>query len=283
MTLVEGGAKARRDGASLNRRAFDDFWPVPATTAAWPAVIYSGPNGKASTEMEQRIKDWLCRQPDAPSYYDMDNLDCPNRGGSGNNGSGQVSLGDGWDVPRITANGTMILPRLSPLEGFFDLLGMFCELEDEPTTTTVGSHTTQPAQPTAKPLKRPEAKQNKINCFNGGRKTTNVRMRNGIDSFCRAIGSDAGRVLARGLEGRAAGQLTGGYKKASIQAFSGQEEISFSFEVLDGCAWTFSHDECVRYLKTPVDSCNCGGTNGKQGDYGSNNCLKWKTDPNRSG
>lgn len=77
-------------------------------------------------------------------------------------------------------------------------------------------------------------------------------------------------------------QLMGGYKKESIKPFSGQEEISFSFEVLDGCSRTFSMDECTRYFKTPVDSCNCGGENGKQGGYGSNNCLRWKTDPNRS-
>lgn len=51
----------------------------------------------------------------------------------------------------------------------------------------------------------------------------------------------------------------GGYKKESIKPFSGREEISFSFEVLDGCSWTFSMDECTRYFKTPVDSCNCGG------------------------
>ncbi|KXH30734.1 LysM domain-containing protein [Colletotrichum nymphaeae SA-01] len=53
--------------------------------------------------------------------------------------------------------------------------------------------------------------------------------------------------------------LMGGYKKESIKPFSGREEISFSFEVLDGCSWTFSMDECTRYFKTPVDSCNCGG------------------------
>ncbi|GKT56175.1 pectate lyase superfamily protein [Colletotrichum tofieldiae] len=47
MTLVEGGPNVKRDG--LNRRAFEDFWPIPATTAAWPVVVYTGPNGKAST------------------------------------------------------------------------------------------------------------------------------------------------------------------------------------------------------------------------------------------
>ncbi|KAF6837096.1 exo-beta-D-glucanase [Colletotrichum musicola] len=331
MTLVEGGAKARRDGAALNRRAFDDFWPVPATTAVWPAVVYAGPDGKQSTttptapyptsppsiepgspppqkgawparalrplvaraavdpnaEMEQRIKDWLCNQPDAPSYYDMDNLDCPNRGG--NNGSGERPLGDGWDVPRINANGTFILP------GFFgDLLGSIgellasaCPLEPQSTTSATRTQTTAPSQPTAKPMKEPNASQNKLNCYNNGRKMTNVRLQNGINSFCRNIAADAGvGVSARSegglLQSRATGEIPAGYKKDSVKVFSGQEEISFSFEVLDGCAWQFDLDECVRYMKTPVDSCNCGGENGKQGGYGKNNCLKWKTDPNRS-
>ncbi|KAK2049538.1 pectin lyase-like protein [Colletotrichum somersetense] len=47
MTLVKGGPNVKRDG--LNRRAFEDFWPVPATTVAWPVVAYNGPDGKEST------------------------------------------------------------------------------------------------------------------------------------------------------------------------------------------------------------------------------------------
>ncbi|KAK1979523.1 pectate lyase superfamily protein-domain-containing protein [Colletotrichum cereale] len=323
MTLVDGGPNVRRDG--LNRRAFEDFWPVPATTAAWPVVIYNGPDGKESTaspsaayptqppsiepgspppqkgawpanplrprmayavdpkkDLDDRLKDWMCRQvAESPSYYDRDMLDCPNRGP--NNDSGQIPMGDGsgWDVPQISNNGTISLPGMFPWESIFRVVERMCEQPQQTTTTTTRAQTTQPSQPTAKPLKKPDAKHNKVQCFSQGQKMSNVRLRNGIDSFCRNIGSDVG-VRARGLEGRATGELTGGYKKESIKPFSGQEEISFSFEVLNGCAWTFNFDECTRYFKTPVDSCNCGGENDKQGGYGNNNCLKWKADPNHS-
>ncbi|KAK1541346.1 hypothetical protein CPAR01_07335 [Colletotrichum paranaense] len=167
-------------------------------------------------------------------------------------------------------------------------LGRMCEqpLESKTTTTTTTTRaqTTQPSQPKAKPLKQADAKHNNVKCYGEGRKMSNIRLQNGINSFCKNIGSDVG-VQARDLDGRAAAgqqQLLSGSKKEYIKPFSVQEEISFSFEVLCGCSWTFSMDECTRYFKTPVDSCNCGGENGKQGGYGSNNCLRWKTDPNSS-
>ncbi|KAK1638756.1 pectate lyase superfamily protein-domain-containing protein [Colletotrichum phormii] len=315
--MTIGGSNVKRNVGGLNRRAFEDFWPAPATTAAWPVVVYNGPDGKESTaspkapyptqppsiepgspspqsgawpakalrprmaaavdpnkELNDRLKDWMCRQAaESPSYYDMDMLDCPGMGGNNNDSGGQMPMGDGtgWDVPKISNNGTMSLPGFFPWGSVLSEPGRMCELPQESKTTTTRAQTTQPSQPsqpTAKPL-------------NGGRKMSNIRLQNGINSFCKNIGSDVG-VQARDLEGRATGQLPGGYKKESIKPFSGQEEISFSFEVLDGCSWTFNMDECTRYFKTPVDSCNCGGENGKQGGYGNNNCLRWKTDPNRS-
>ncbi|KAK1451322.1 LysM domain-containing protein [Colletotrichum melonis] len=47
--MTIGGSNVKRDSGSLNRRAFEDFWPVPATTAAWPVVIDNGSDGKEST------------------------------------------------------------------------------------------------------------------------------------------------------------------------------------------------------------------------------------------
>lgn len=38
-------------GGGLKRRAeFGiEFWPIPATTSIWPAVVYQGPDGQMST------------------------------------------------------------------------------------------------------------------------------------------------------------------------------------------------------------------------------------------
>ena len=53
-----------------------------------------------------------------------------------------------------------------------------------------------------------------------------------------------------------------------------------TFQVKDGCIWNANYDECMRYMKVPIDSCNCGGENGKQGGYVENNCIMAKVDPN---
>ncbi|KAK1541347.1 LysM domain-containing protein [Colletotrichum paranaense] len=122
--MTIGGSNVKRDSGSLNRRAFEDFWPVPATTAAWPVVIDNGSDGEESTaspkapyptqppsiksgspppqngawpakalrprmaaavdpnkELNDRLKDWMCRQAaESPSHYDMDMLEWPRKG-----------------------------------------------------------------------------------------------------------------------------------------------------------------------------------------------------------
>ncbi|KXH55453.1 hypothetical protein CSAL01_12424 [Colletotrichum salicis] len=166
-----------------------------------------------------------------------------------------IGDGTGWDVPKISNNGTMSLPVFFPWGSVLSELGRVCEPPQESKTTTTRAQPTQPSRPMAKPLKQADAEKNHVNCYSEGRKMSNIRLQNGINSFCKNIGSDVG-VQTRDLEGRTTGQLLGGYKKESIKPFSGQEEIGFSFEVLDGCSWTFNMDECTRYFKTPVDSCN---------------------------
>ncbi|KAK6215409.1 hypothetical protein QIS74_08428 [Colletotrichum tabaci] len=191
-----------------------------------------------------------------------------------------VPMGEGWgwDVSQISNNGTMILPGFGPPFGqIINILGRMCEQPQQTkTSTTIRAQTTQPSRPTEKPSARADANQNQIKCFGSGHKMGNTRLRLGIESFCSNIGSDAKDVGARGLNDRraATGELTGGYKRRDTKTLDKNDKISFSLEVMDGCAWTFDLDECARYFKTVVDSCNCDGENGKQGGYGGNNCLK---------
>ena len=42
---------------------------------------------------------------------------------------------------------------------------------------------------------------------------------------------------------------------------------------------TYDYDECIRYMKVGIDSCDCGGENDKQGGYVTNNCIKARIDP----
>jgi hypothetical protein len=77
-------------------------------------------------------------------------------------------------------------------------------------------------------------------------------------------------------------ELPAAFKAEGTLPFSGDGNIHWTFEVKEGCPWTFDFDDCLRYLKNPVDGCNCGDENGKQGGYGENNCQTWMFDSSRS-
>ncbi|EAQ92534.1 hypothetical protein CHGG_00769 [Chaetomium globosum CBS 148.51] len=311
-TITDGGG----GGGGLKRRtAFGTVWPVPATTSNWPAVVYRGPDGKTSTatptaafptpppsigpgaappqmgawpaqalvvraaavdpnaDLDKSAHDWLCRQAAMnPSYWDLDIAkDCPGYGGPGFGeipipGGDGFGWGLGWDVPEITGNGTSY--------GDFEP----CELPESSTTTSATRTRTTTASTPTPTKNRADPDKNTIHCFNSGQKMSNIRLQNGRNSACHNIGVYAG-VSGRK---RATGELEGPFMVEGTLPFSGSEEIHWTFEVKEGCAWTYDFDECLHYLKTPVDSCNCGGENGKQGGYGSNNCLSWMFDPNKS-
>ncbi|KAK4031880.1 hypothetical protein C8A01DRAFT_20966 [Parachaetomium inaequale] len=304
MTLGEGGAGG---GGVKRRTAFGSIWPVPATTSNWPVVVYLGPDGKYSTasptgafptpppsigpgaappqmgawpaqalvaraaafdpnaEIGGMANDWLCKVlTKEPTHWDPDIAkDCPGYGGPG-------------DVPQITSNGTY---QGYQGEGTYQGEDVMCELPETSTTTTSATRTrTTPTQTPTPTMNRADPSKNQVKCFNAGRKMSNIRLQNGRISACDNIAWRAG-VSGRK---RAAVELPAGFVADGTLPLSGGEEIHYSFEVKEGCAWTFDFDECLRYLDTPVDSCDCGGVNSKQGGYGENNYLKWLFDPNAS-
>ncbi|KAK8124074.1 Pectin lyase fold/virulence factor [Apiospora kogelbergensis] len=57
-------------------------------------------------------------------------------------------------------------------------------------------------------------------------------------------------------------------------------KVEVNFLVKPGCQWTYSDEECHRYLEMPVNSCNCGGVNRKQGGVANNDHNSWRIDPN---
>ncbi|WDK13223.1 hypothetical protein CGRA01v4_04504 [Colletotrichum graminicola] len=131
----------------------------------------------------------------------------PNRGGKNNDGQMPINGGHGigWGVPRISSNGTIILPGEFPYGGFSELLEDFICYQPQESTTT----TTAPSKPTVKPPKRPDPHQNKAKCYKRGKKMTNLRLQYGAESFCSNLRSEAG-IRARDVEGR----TTGGFRAA---------------------------------------------------------------------
>ena len=307
VTLADNAA-----GGGLNRRSteFGEIWPVPATTSNWPVVVYTGPDGKASTaspttafptpapsigpnapapangawptrplialraavdpdqQLEDMAKDALCRHwTTNPENWDMARLnECP---GFYNSPlpPGEIPIGGGWgwDVPEIVGVGGM----LSGGEN------IFCELPS--TTTTATTTRTSSPSPTAS---RADPGQNEVHCFNRGEPMSNERLQNGRRSACNQIQAQA-QAGSGSRKRQSGGELKGGYKyENTFHQNGGKEEILITFEVFPGCAWTFSMDECLKYLATPVDSCNCNRLDDKQGGWGKNNCVGWMVDPN---
>lgn len=138
----------------------------------------------------------------------------------------------------------------------------------DPTTTTPTQPQPTPDPPPPPPLARPDPSRNKRSCYHGGAFTDNESMQQAYNWFCRNVPLKYGPLLSDiFIEGR----------------FDVHSEyiiyIAASVEIYEGCEWEPSCDECVRYFKMPVDSCNCGSADHKQGGIVYNNCGNWRVDP----
>ncbi|KAF8955414.1 hypothetical protein BDZ97DRAFT_1825203 [Flammula alnicola] len=58
--------------------------------------------------------------------------------------------------------------------------------------------------------------------------------------------------------------------------------VLVSGEAINGCTFTVDGN-CNRLLREPVDQCNTGGVNGKQGGFETDLCGQWRTDPGSNG
>jgi hypothetical protein len=117
--------------------------------------------------------------------------------------------------------------------------------------------------------------ENEADCYGSGRGADNTRMRNALHSFCNGIAED-GDILKAGYDS--------GTKRFTFP-ISGVEiglEVVVWLHIKDKCEWKYTYDECIRYGKVPVDSCDCGGENGKHGGYVRNDCLEMRVDPNKN-
>ena len=66
-----------------------------------------------------------------------------------------------------------------------------------------------------------------------------------------------------------------------LQIAEGGLVVHLGLQVIAGCEWEYDYEECQRYLKVAVDTCDCQGVNGKHGGKVENDCLLWWLDPNK--
>lgn len=255
------------------RQAFEEFMPKLATTPGWPDVTYTGPDGATHTTAPGNIA-FPTPPPD---------------------------LGNASDPPSGSWPKNPLLPILGQLDepmiqqcGMFDFLcidwtygtieGGPEDPDDEnwedlqvtcPTSTTSSSsssRTTTTASPEPSPYEHGDPRENDWDCYNSGRTSDHERLDNAANSFCNHLGS-SGDVLGENF-------FRDDSLSFPVSGLSLPLEVVLSLDVFEGCEWQWDYNECRRYLSVPVDSCNCGGVNGKQGGTVENNCLRWRIDPN---
>lgn len=298
-------------GGSFNgkqkRQGMEPFYPIPATTPAWPQVKYTGPDGKESQAgpsvpfptppasigpnskpptsgrwPQKRVQPvsgtdtspWVPRC----SFNDFNCYQQPWQYGQAPFGGteGDDNDGDNWDGMDIPDEELVTCPAL-------------------PSTTTAATPTTS-TLPTPKPsLRDGDPRLNSRHCYKSGYGAKHVRMDNAIASYCNQLYSK-GSVLEAPF---------------SYQfkfPFSGDPwplVVVISLTVLEKCSWinrspslARSADEfgnstsletrgsqegkelCSRYLHSIIDSCDCSSVDNKHGGTLENDCYEWRIDPN---
>jgi hypothetical protein len=132
------------------------------------------------------------------------------------------------------------------------------------TTSTTPTPTPTPT------MASPDPGQNVNHCYDSGQKSSYGAITAAAESFCRDVvnkNKDNGYYWSNDkLEG----------KKLPSTGY----HFKLLFSVNEGCLWKADFDECMRYMKVPIDSCDCEAQGDKQGGWVENNCITAKIDPN---
>lgn len=126
--------------------------------------------------------------------------------------------------------------------------------DDVTSTPSATPTTTQP------PLAHPSPMENRVNCWGSGHKFKHYQLDAGIQEFCEHIISYKPR-------------LKNGFSLRRLQILAPKKAAGFTLSIRDGCEWEPTMEECKAFYSVNVDSCNCGGVNGKQGGMLTNNCI----------
>lgn len=265
------------------KRAADAFWPIPATTPFWPAVVYTGTDGKATTTSA------TVPFPDPPASIGPD-APAPPSGSwprraiqpvfdSGNESPltdecSFLSFNDPNCVTQPWFWGNVTgAPDGGDIENLWDLrtkCPAVTKSSSSSSSSSTKTSTTAVSEPSPSPYEQGDPQTNTVKCYNSGETTEDVRMQNAAASFCSGIEDE---------------KLVPGYFRSADFPFpynggAGTVTITISMQIKTGCGFDWDSTLCKKYLSVPADSCNCAGVNGKQGGIVENNCYKIRVDPN---
>ncbi|KAG6917843.1 hypothetical protein DXG01_000748 [Tephrocybe rancida] len=106
-----------------------------------------------------------------------------------------------------------------------------------------------------------------VTCYNVGTKADRAPIISVIDDWCN---------------NHAIGQTISNGQKIWATYDYGTFTVRVSGAAINGCRFVVDGN-CNRLLRLPVDGCNTGGVNGKQGGYETDLCGQWNTDPGSNG
>lgn len=142
-------------------------------------------------------------------------------------------------------------------------------IERETCNSWVNTKTTSTTPSPTPTLTKPDPGQNEKHCYNSGQKSNYEAITYAAESFCRDVVND-----------QVQGPVWSNYKLEGKEVPSTGYHFKLAFQVYEGCIWTASYDECIRYMKVPIDSCDCSAKGNKQGGWVENNCIMARIDPN---
>jgi hypothetical protein len=254
-------AAAAVNGKIRKRQGFEAFTPALATTPVWPGIRFLGPDGLPTVTSPSGP---FPTPPPAPLQGAW--LSTPVQPVQGQQERPMVAPCLYFDPDCITPPWLWGAMPDDPYEDNERGPEDDVTCPSDPTSTS-----SAPPGPSPSPREGGNPQTNHVDCYNSGRATSHDRMYNTISSFCRNL-EGQGDLFSPEFEYSFPFELP--------TESSGVTVINMRMKVLAGCEWRYNFDECTRYLRVPVDSCNCGGVNGKQGGVLINNCYMWKIDPN---
>ncbi|KAJ3545559.1 hypothetical protein NM208_g2454 [Fusarium decemcellulare] len=136
------------------------------------------------------------------------------------------------------------------------------------TTTTEESEETSTTESPTPTLKTPDHSKNRKHCYDSGQKSNYGSIEAAAESFCHNVIDDDEQ-----------GSVRSNYRREGKKQPAHGYHFILSFEVYEGCGWKANYDECMRYMRVPIDSCDCSAKGNKQGGWVDNNCIKAMIDP----
>ncbi|KAL2014957.1 hypothetical protein VTK56DRAFT_6725 [Thermocarpiscus australiensis] len=248
-----GGAKKGKRAA----QGFAEFTPMAVSTPLWPSISYLGNDGQATTTAPS------VAFPTPPAGVVARGV-TPYQGTLDWPSVDQCFFYSTHSDPGDDDENLDDLAVTCPAGGG---AGVATIVSSSSSTTTTTSASAIPS-----PMETGDPEENVVDCYNSGETTENARMQSSGASFCNSIaGDDFGP-----------GYFHQGSFDLPYNGGVGFVRMVILLEIFDDCDWNYNLDDCERYLRVPTDSCNCGGVDGKQGSIVTNNCYKFRIDPNRA-